>query len=203
MKKKSYFENFKKRRVNVNQSVSELEKQHGFIAHLDKDMPLNMDTSVLWECKSGHKFRATTRYLSRSPKCTECINAEHNVTIDAPMIKQVLESMTGKSFNEFKIVNPDTGRQIGIHGYSPDLRIGFQFIRPQDHVFIKGLHKDIDEVIARKELIAKKKKIVEDIPGHLILVYFEMPKDKLQAYIEKCLDEYGVDIISRDKVNTG
>lgn len=197
MKKKSYFENFKTNRKTIKQKLAELEKDKGFIPK--EDVTTDAGT-YLWECGSGHKFRATLRFLRKQPKCMECLNAEHNVTISIAMIKQILESMTGKSFNEFHVINPNTKRQIGIHGYSPDLKLAFQFIGPQDHVYIKGIHKNTDELMARKELIAKKKEIVEDIPAKMIQVYYELPREKLQAFLEKNLDEMGIEIISREEV---
>jgi len=154
---------------------------------------VNIDTTLLWECSNGHKFRLTPYSIGKGSWCPIC--NDNTLYFNEEKCRFILESLLQKKFFKSR---KELGNGFELDGYNEEIRLAFEYNGVQHYTyspyFHNGSETKFDEQKLRdheKERLCKKNSI------NLIVIpyYIESDKDKVE-YIKEKLMVLGFEIIN-------
>ena len=92
-----------------------------------------------WRCAQRHVWEATTNSVKQGSWCPKCVGSQ-----EEQFCRRVLETLFSTSFESAFpswLVNPRTGRRLQLDGYSPGLRIAFEYQGAQHYKKVPRYHR--------------------------------------------------------------
>jgi len=157
---------------------------------------INESKKLLWECKFGHKWQASTNPVKRGTWCPECSSG-----LGERICRAYFEQLFGEEFPKSypKWLVNERGNQMELDGYCRSLNLAFEHHGEQH--FSKNSHyiKTERAFIARQKDDELKLKLCKENQVVLIIIP-EIPNrlafKNIRTYIKKKSNDYSVPIPS-------
>ena len=139
-----------------------------------------------WECgKCKSTFKMDITHVRRPQWCPTCTEGESE-QVCRGFFERVFKAKFPKQRPEW-LVNPFSGGQMHLDGYSKKLKLAFEFNGPQHYVFYPKYHRKYEDFVKQQERDSIKSELCKKNGITLIIVPYTLDYDEFQDYI---IEEY-------------
>ena len=137
-----------------------------------------------WKCgKCNDIFEMDITHVQRPQWCPSCTEGESEI-ICRGFFERIFKAKFPKKRPEW-LVNPFSGGQMHLDGYSKKLKLAFEFNGPQHYKMYPKYHKKYQDFVKQQERDMFKAALCKENGIMLIIVPYTLDYDEFQAHIIK------------------
>ena len=135
------------------------------------DCYVNANSSLLWECKYGHRWEARGNHIKRGGWCREC-STGLGERICREFFEQIFRRKFPRTYPEW-LINEE-GNRMELDGYCPELKIAFEH-QGIHHYATNNLYMKSEEALIRRKSLDRLKKALCESKGIVLIQIPEVP----------------------------